>query len=361
MRLFLKPTGHWAVDFEDPATGKRRRVSTGLRDKAEARRKARDIMMGLDGAPAPAPRTPKAPEGTSMDALWRRCELTIWSPSECRSQDTIKSALKVFRALDVPGLGRLADVMVGDLTYTRLELVMAAFKAKGYAPGTTRRNLAMIGRSLSMAEQWGLIPVRPRMPGLKVENQRTRVLTYDEEGAVLDALDAMIEEQPARDLRRFKCLIRFLLDVGCRLGEALGVRVSDLEEQDGQWYVDFRRYETKNGKPRRIPLTPAVVATLPYLREASCRGYVFPITASTVWYMWDGVRDRVKADAGFDLADVVIHSLRHTCITRLAKRLPIHIVSLWAGHSDVKITASVYTHLNAEDLLAGVAALSSER
>lgn len=361
MRLFLKPTGHWAVDFEDPVTGKRRRVSTGLRDKAEARRKARDIMLGLDGPPAPAPKAPKAPEGVTMDALWRRCELTVWSPSECRSQDTIKSALKVFRDLDVPGLGRLADVPVGDLTFTRLERVREAFRSLGYAPGTIRRNLAMIGRSLSMAEQWGLIPVRPRMPGLKVENQRTRILSAEEETAVFAALTAMAEEQPARDLRRFQYLIRFLLDVGCRLGEALGVRVSDLEEQDGQWYVDFRRYETKNGKPRRIPLTPAVAATLPYLREASCRGVLFPLTASTVWYMWDNVRDRVKADAGLDLSDVVIHSLRHTCITRLAKRLPIHIVSLWAGHSDVKITASIYTHLNAEDLLAGVLVLSPGR
>jgi integrase len=213
----------------------------------------------------------------------------------------------------------------------------------------------MVGKSLTMATRWEIMVARPAMPTLKVENKRERVMTDDEEAAIFQACAKRAEAEPARPWVRFGHLVRFLLDVGCRLGEALNVKLGDVEEIDGQWVVHFRRYETKNGKPRSIPLTDAVVASLPYLRMTAARGMLFPITAGTAWYMWDNLRD----DVG-DMEDVVLHTLRHTCITRLAARLPIQIVSLWAGHSDIKVTAG-YTHLNTSNLVQAMQVLNTGR
>ena len=51
---------------------------------------------------------------------------------------------------------------------------------------------------------------------------------------------------------------------------------------------------------------------------------LFPFRPARVWYMWDNVRGDLRA-AGRNLDDAVLHTLRHTCLTRLAKRLPIHV------------------------------------
>jgi hypothetical protein len=42
MNLKQKPSGIWVVDYIDPQSGARRRVSTEARDKGEARIRARD-------------------------------------------------------------------------------------------------------------------------------------------------------------------------------------------------------------------------------------------------------------------------------------------------------------------------------
>jgi integrase len=116
-------------------------------------------------------------------------------------------------------------------------------------------------------------------------------------------------------------------------------------------FVHFRQYRTKNDKPRQLPLSEAVVTELPYLRLAAVGGKLFPLKSATAWYMWDNIRDDMK-DQGFDLSDVVLHTMRHTRLTRLAKAgVAIHKISQWAGHSDIKVTWNHYAHLAPNDLL----------
>jgi integrase len=67
--------------------------------------------------------------------------------------------------------------------------------------------------------------------------------------------------------------------------------------------------------------------------------------------MWDNIRSDMK-DQGFDLSEVVLHTMRHTRLTRLAKAgVAIHKISQWAGHSDIKVTWDHYSHLAPTDLL----------
>lgn len=372
MRLYTKPSGVWAVDFDCPVTGSRRRVSTGLRDKAEARKKARDIVLGLDGKATPPAATPQAPKDIprfTMDDLFHRCELTVWSPRECRSQATVKSNLKVLREvqIDTPsGVQRFASLAPTEVSYSRLEALSQALLARGYAPGTVKRKMDMVSRSLSMAAKWEVIVAKPASPTFKVNNSRDRIITAAEEAALFEAAAERMRREPTRDWRRMTAIMRVLMDVGCRLGEAVNIRLDDIETvqrvtPDGevveQHVVHFRRYETKSEKPRTIPLTPAVVEWLPYLRMNAIGDRLFPMKAATVWYMFDNLRQDL-AQQGMDVGDVVLHTFRHTCLTRLAKRLPIHIVSKWAGHADIKITASVYTHLDTSDLMAGLDVLA---
>ncbi len=55
--------------------------------------------------------------------------------------------------------------------------------------------------------------------------------------------------------------------------------------------------------------------------------------------------------AGGDIDDVVLHTLRHTCITRLALgEMELRRLSMWAGHPDVSITAKRDSHRSAQAL-----------
>ena len=59
--------------------------------------------MGIGEAPNVKPLVPATeskPAGMTMRELYRRCELTCWSPSECKSQRTVKSNLKVLDELN---------------------------------------------------------------------------------------------------------------------------------------------------------------------------------------------------------------------------------------------------------------------
>jgi integrase len=209
-----------------------------------------------------------------------------------------------------------------------------------------------------MAAKWEIIPAKPPMPTIKADNKRTRIITDAEEPAIFQAVEARRLAESGRDWKRYAALLRFLLDTGARLGEALAVRDDWIEEVAGSWKLNIPANVTKNGKARTLPLTPAIVETLPYLRLASADGRLFPMSAASAQYYWGNIRDDLAPK--FDLSDVVLHTFRHTCLTRLAKRLPIHVVSKWAGHSDISITAGTYTHLDTDDLQAGVDVLSGK-
>lgn len=371
MRLFQKPSGIWAVDYVCRSTGERRRVSTGLREKPAATKLARALAKGevaptIDQRAEAAQRAPEGPTGassgkTTLSALWTRCENTIWHPREVRSQATLLSNLKILRAVEIEtpaGRRVFGDMEVAEVRYSTLEALVEALFAKDYAAGTVKRKVDMVGRSLTQAAKWEIITGRPAMPTIKVDNARSRVITDAEEAVVFQIVADRTEAEPGRDWRRYGHLLRFLMDTACRLGEVLAMRRGWIEQRAEGWALNIPGSITKNGKGRTIPLSAACVEALPYLEMNAHRdGRLFPMTAGTAQYYW---RVNVVPDAkelhGVDLSDAVLHTFRHTKLTRLAK-LPgfgIQRVSTWAGHSDISITAGVYAKLDVGDLWAGV-------
>jgi integrase len=114
--------------------------------------------------------------------------------------------------------------------------------------------------------------------------------------------------------------------------------------------VAFPRYRTKNKKPRVVWLTKAIIETLPILRANAIDGRLFHITPATAWYMWNGIREDLKVQ-GYDMDDVKLHTLRHTCLTRMAQsgKFRIEQISDWAGHSSIQITMDRYRHMLPSD------------
>lgn len=354
MGLRQKPNGTWVVDFDDPASGKRRRVSTGLKNKAEAAKRAREIVLGIDVRPAPADEAPKPgsqdAQGLTMAALFDLCCKGDgpWTPRKSKSQRTIKSNIKVLNAL-------IGAEPVSAVTFTRLKKLQTDLFEKGYAPGTVKRKMDAVGRSLTYAEESDLIPSRPKMPTTEVANLQERILEDDEEAAMWAAIEKRIADEPTRQWVRFKHLIRFLLDTACRLSEPLQASPNWVRTHKGRAVFEIPGEFTKNGKARAVPLSAAVVESLTYLRITSTNDKLFDMLPATVWYMWDTIRDDVREQTKLNIDDVKLHTLRHTCLTRLLRGgLPLHKVSIWAGHSNIKITLERYAKVNVGDLLDGL-------
>lgn len=378
MNLYQKPSGIWAVDYVDEQ-GVRRRVSTGTRDKGEARRKVAIIMGGERPAenasvPVRQPTTSSA-IGLDLGGLLHRCETSPDGWREARAQATIRSNVKIIRGLEVEHNGRRVraeDIAVTQITKVTLTALKDALQDKGYAPASVKRKLDMVGRALVLAEDWGIIDAKPSLPKVKQpDNARQRVLTLQEEAAAFRAIDRRIVEQPTMDWQRLKVLFRFLLDTGCRKSEAENVRLDWISRSpNGIYRLTIPKWVSKSGKSREITLTDAVIEALPFLEANGVRARpnevpglkLFPYKHGFVLYRWKQIVEDVKGGDGLDLSDVVLHTFRHTNITRLLEmKWPIERVARWAGHSDISITNAIYTHLRADEMDAGADLLNQLR
>jgi len=158
---------------------------------------------------------------------------------------------------------------------------------------------------------------------------RERRLLGGDEGQ----LHAAIGERSAWYLRPF---IILLVETGMRRGELLSIRWRDIDFGNSTVQI----LSTKNGHPRRIPLTPKAIRTLRSLPKSDDR--LFPITASAVRLAWERLRMR----AG--LADLRLHDLRHEAISRFFEAgLSSPEVALISGHREPRML-SRYTHLQPE-------------
>ncbi|MGZ9157618.1 MAG: tyrosine-type recombinase/integrase [Nitrospira sp.] len=357
-RLASKPSGIILVEFSE--NGARRRISTHTRDVKLARERAKQIVAGCYREPTKTEVTrSQRAAGMLMEQLFDRCLRTVWSPREVRSQATVLSNVRILTQM-------IGTVPVSEMTYSRLEQLVRELFDRGYAAGTVARKLCTVSKALTEAtkiedDRGRLVLVgRPAIPTVTADNSRDRVVSKSEEVAIFEAVERRRTREPTRDWRRFGMCLRFLLDTGCRLGEALGVRDSDIEKRDSATFVSFRRYTTKNKKPRMLPLTDAIVASLPYLRSTAVDDRLFPLRSGTVWYMWKAIREDVSA-TGVNIEDVVLHTLRHTCLTRLARSGQVRLdrISDWAGHSSLQVTMDHYLHLIPEDKLDTMAVLNA--
>ena len=140
----------------------------------------------------------------------------------------------------------------------------------------------------------------------------------------------------------------------------------------------LRAENTKSRRQRVVPLREELTSTLRDLRalHAEVLGrvptvleqvFLTPEGAGWPWHTANVMRilDRVLERAGIPRVDVEgrkldIHALRHTAATRLARAgAPLMHTQRILGHSDPKLTAAVYSHLDAEDLRGAVELLPS--
>jgi len=182
---------------------------------------------------------------------------------------------------------------------------------------------------------------------------------------------------PAIQGHRIAPLVTFIGLTGCRLGEALGLRWTDVDLTKNT--ATLRRSgsttdRTKTGRIRTVPLVPEVVASLKARRQEQREDrlrmgsgwqdeqlLIFTTTVGTPIDPNNAWRDFRRILSANDLqTDRPFHSLRHGLATRLLRReVPMHVVSAILGHASVRMTIDKYGHIepvmHAEELAAALA------
>jgi site-specific recombinase XerD len=214
----------------------------------------------------------------------------------------------------------------------------------GAAPASINRELAMLSKAFNVAvKEWEWLKDNPvsKVPREKEDNERDRWLTVDEEQSLLENSPEWLRD-----------IVLFNLHTGLRQDELLSLTWDRVDM--------FRKTiliaDTKNGKPRTIPLNKTALGIL----ESKAR--VISIKSQIVFHSKSGTKiDKHNLRRAFVIAmgkagieDFTYHGLRHTFATRLAQSGDDLLrISKLLGHNDTKTTQR-YAHHCPDSLRVGV-------
>lgn len=137
---------------------------------------------------------------------------------------------------------------------------------------------------------------------------------------------------------------------GLRPSEARDVKPSDIVTVDGDRMFHIRGTKTDNAM-RFIPLSAQLVDVIEKVSENE----YLAVNQHGKKFSESATRDRwitLKKEAGLDSEDLVPYCLRHSFCTNLQKNgVPLKVAQTLMGHSDISLTANIYTHVDTEQLL----------
>jgi len=211
----------------------------------------------------------------------------------------------------------------------RYDLICQVFRY-AYINGVTESDLTL-----------GL--VRPH--GTPTVNGRS--LTDLERTTLLEALSG----------HRGELLCKIILYCGLRPSEAQALTWADID-------LDARTISVSKSLKRDGTVGPPKTASayrlvpipehlVPLLQSSMSSGNLFSHNLKWRRRMWDDIRKRTGITAN-------LYDLRHTYCTDLEKMgVPISIASRFMGHSNINITAKIYTHASTEALELGRALIDN--
>lgn len=203
------------------------------------------------------------------------------------------------------------------------------------APGGANRALDVLRQILNHAVALGDLPRNPAVGVRPNPRPRpTRFLSRPE----IDRLYAALRSHHGRGSGRQQCdIIRLLLLTGCRKGELVALRWSEVDD-------DILHLADSKTGPRTVFLNAPARAIL--MRQPRVGPYVFPAPnnpgapRSSELSVWRKVRRSA------DLDGVRLHDLRHSFASHaVISGVPIPVVARLLGHSHVRMTLR-YVHVS---------------
>ena len=308
-----------------------KRISLGPVETASVA-EARRACLARQAAPEPEDRTaPKRAVPLLRDLVageWRQANFDRYKPS---SRNAFRALLDG-RILPAFGSKRLDRIVPAEIRRWFDDFSRTA-------PGNANHGLSLLRQILNFAVACGHLDTNPARD---IQRNRRPVLTRFLSREEVDRLHHALDRQTGRDQRQQVDIVRLLLLTGCRRGEIVHLRWSEVDD------ARLILQESKTGR-RTVPLNTQARAVL----ERQPRGtspFVFPSPRDSskprsrnlaLWY-------RVRREAGIE--DVRLHDLRHTVASHAVMNgVPVPVVSRLLGHSNVRMTLR-YAHLGDRDI-----------
>jgi integrase len=358
-----RQSGTWwfVVDLPAGGDGRRRQAKRrGFKTKAEAQAALDDLRVGVRrGTYVPPVRQTF---GSFLVDDWLPA---IRSTVEASTHESYSRYLRLHVIPPIGGIGlqQLDAGILNRLYADLLEHGRRNGQPGGLSPRTVRYIHTIIGRALREAVAWDRIPrnvAQAAQPPGASQARSPEMKTWDA-ATLAHFLDLVREDrhQPAW---------LFLATTGCRRGEALGLRWTDVDLDAGKVVlfqtVSAINHElriaprTKSGKPRPIEIDAATVTALRAVRKRQAEerlllgpGYV---DHDLVFARPDGRPQHPehfsnafeRRVARYRLPRIRLHDLRHTWATlALQAGVDVKIVSERLGHASAKITWDIYQHV----------------
>lgn len=226
---------------------------------------------------------------------------------------------------------------------------------KGASNATVRQELRWLSRGYSLASMKGLLPSRPTLPTVTVQNARQGFVTEEQLEALLTHLPDYMQAPT-----------RFAFLTAWRKSEILSLRWSSIDMENGVARVEAASAKTRRAREFPLRAMPDLEALVKAQRTATTAWERAHGTICPWVFHRDGnrIRDfygswRTAAEAA--KLDVVFHDLRRSGIRQMELAgVPRSTAMRLSGH----LTESTYTRYaisSQADLEAGVAKIAAFR
>ena len=222
---------------------------------------------------------------------------------------------------------------------------------EGAKPATLNRELSLMKHAFNLAlSEWDWVKENPccRVKMERENNERERVLGYDEEERLLEVCPPWLRE-----------IVIFGIDTGAREGEILGLSRKSIDP--------FRKVVTilqgKTGQYKTIPFTSRVFEILK--NKVNVRhlhhDLVFPSENGTRITNTNLGRALRAALRKAKIENFHFHDLRHTFASRCVQGgVDLSVVQKYLGHKDPRMVQR-YAHHSVESLRSGIEVLERQR
>ena len=335
----------WYLDWIDPETGKRRRVSLGRVTEAEAEAERQAKELQLAGGPDLA--GPPFGRWAVTYGTWHAAEYPDSYP-------------RILSILERHLLPAFAPLPLLGITPQAAEAYKARRAAEGAAAGTVLKEWRTLQAMLNRAVSLGVISHNPIAMVRAPRNLASRPPAWftREDLARIYATELEVPKcarpEAAADHRAYRWTWQLLANTGLRRGEAQHLIWSDIgAEEIGVRSEPGAR--TKSGKWRSVWLADGAREALEALRPSPTprpSGPVLPICEPrSLSRAFTRTLERAELPGN-------LHSLRHTYVSALVRAgVPLPTVQVLAGHASFSTTLR-YSHLAPSDLREAVSRLN---
>ncbi len=253
----------------------------------------------------------------------------------------------------------IGECKLPEVTSAMISALLLDYQATGRNHSSVVKVYTVLNLIFKSAYKADLIE---RNPMDKVDRPRPRkdeMARTDPEAFTVEELRHILKCLDGVPLK-WRSYMRFLIDTGCRRGEACALQWQDIDFQSGTvtlsrnlcYTADKGVYEDtpKNSKTRTFDLAPAVLQMLYQLRKEQEPISKWVFTQEDSWepmHPQSPTRWMQRFAKEHGIQHLHPHKLRHSFATiAITSGADVTSVSAKLGHSDPAVTLRVYSHAN---------------